>query len=69
MKSVDIPVTAKICIWLLPVGNVASRIVRTVRNCLSKIVEIHARFASQRHSCVHNSKLFDDACKGIREFQ
>jgi len=63
VKSVDIPVTAKIRIGLLPGENIAPRIIKIAQNCGVKMVAIHARPASQKHFGNPNLKLFDDACR------
>ncbi|MDR1401005.1 MAG: tRNA dihydrouridine synthase DusB [Endomicrobium sp.] len=63
VKSVDIPVTTKIRIGLLPGENIASKIVKIAQSCGIKMVAIHARPASQKHFGAPNLKLFADACK------
>ncbi|GMO64485.1 MAG: tRNA dihydrouridine synthase DusB [Endomicrobiia bacterium] len=66
VKSVDIPVTAKIRIGILPEENVASRIVRIAQNCGVKMLAIHARSVSQRHFGAPNLKLFAEACRDAK---
>ncbi|MDR2666095.1 MAG: tRNA dihydrouridine synthase DusB [Endomicrobium sp.] len=66
VKSVDIPVTAKIRIGILPEENVASGIVKIAQSCGVKMLTIHARSVSQRHSGIPNLKLFADACRDAK---
>jgi len=62
VKSVDIPVTLKTRIGLFPGENIASKIIKIAQNCGIKMVAIHTRAASQRHSGDTNLKLFAEAC-------
>jgi tRNA-dihydrouridine synthase B len=62
VKSVDIPVTIKIRIGLLPGQNIATSIIKIAQNSGIKMVAIHARAASQGHSGKPDLRLFAEAC-------
>jgi tRNA-dihydrouridine synthase B len=63
VKSVDIPVTIKIRIGLLPGQNVAPEIVKIAQDCGIKMVAVHARPASHGHSGNPDLKAFSQTCK------
>jgi tRNA-dihydrouridine synthase B len=62
VKSVDIPVTIKIRIGLLPGQNVAPEIIKIAQSSGIKMVAVHARYASQSHSGNPDLQSFADAC-------
>jgi tRNA-dihydrouridine synthase B len=62
VKSVQIPVTIKIRIGLLPRQNVAPEIIKIAQNCGVKMVVVHARPASQGHSGTPDLNAFAQSC-------
>jgi tRNA-dihydrouridine synthase B len=66
VKSVEIPVTIKIRIGLLPGQNVAPEIIKIAQDCGIKMVAIHARPASQGHSGSPDLNAFAQACSDAK---
>jgi len=66
VKSVDVPVTVKVRIGLFPGENIASKIIKIAQNCGIKMIAIHARSASQKHSGNIDLKLFAEACSDAK---
>jgi tRNA-dihydrouridine synthase B len=66
VKSVEIPVTIKIRIGLLPGQNVAPEIIKIAHNCGIKMVAVHARPASQGHSGSPDLNAFAQACSDAK---
>ncbi|MDR3306311.1 MAG: tRNA dihydrouridine synthase DusB [Endomicrobium sp.] len=66
VKSVEIPVTIKIRIGLLPGQNVAPEIIKIAQDCGVKMVAVHARPASQGHSGAPDLNAFAQACNGAK---
>jgi tRNA-dihydrouridine synthase B len=66
VKSVDIPVTIKIRIGLLPGQNVANKIIRIAQNCGVQMVAIHVRPASQGHCGKPDLQSFAAACSDAK---
>jgi tRNA-dihydrouridine synthase B len=62
VKSIDIPVTIKIRIGLLPGQNVAYEVIKIAQNCGIKMVVVHSRPASHGHAGVPDLKSFAEAC-------
>jgi tRNA-dihydrouridine synthase B len=62
VKSVEIPVTIKIRIGLLPGQNVALEIIKIAQDCGIKMIAVHARPASQGHSGIPDLDAFAQAC-------
>ena len=65
-KSVDIPVTVKIRIGLLPGQNVAPEIIKIAYETGIKMIAVHARPASQGHSGEPDIEAFAAACDGAK---
>jgi len=66
VKSVDIPVSVKIRIGLLPGQNIAPEIIRIAYNCGVKAVAVHARPASQGHAGAPDISAFAKACENSK---
>jgi tRNA-dihydrouridine synthase B len=66
VKSVQIPVTIKIRIGLLPRQNVAPEIIKIAQDCGIKMVAVHARPASQVHSGTPDLNAFAKSCDGAK---
>jgi tRNA-dihydrouridine synthase B len=66
VKSVEIPVTIKIRIGLLPGQNVAPEIIKIAQACGIKMVTVHARSASEGHSGSPDLNAFAKACSGAK---
>jgi tRNA-dihydrouridine synthase B len=62
VKSVQIPVTIKIRMGLLPRQNVATEIIKIAQDCGIKMVAVHARSASQGHSGTPDLNVFAQSC-------
>ncbi|MDR3330976.1 MAG: tRNA dihydrouridine synthase DusB [Endomicrobium sp.] len=62
VKSVNIPVTIKIRIGLLPGKNIATGIVQIAQDCGIKMVAVHARPVSRIHSGDPDLKSFAEVC-------
>ncbi|MCL1972467.1 MAG: tRNA dihydrouridine synthase DusB [Endomicrobia bacterium] len=65
-KSVNIPVTIKIRIGLLPGQNVAPEIIKIAYETGIKMAAVHARPASQGHSGEADIEAFAAACDGAK---
>lgn len=66
VKSVDVPVTVKMRIGLIPGQNVASEIIKIAQDCGIKMAAVHARPASQGHSGAPDTEAFAKACEGAK---
>ena len=66
VKSVDIPVTVKIRIGLLPGQNVAPEILKIAYESGIKMAAVHARPASQGHAGEPDLEAFAQACDGAQ---
>jgi len=66
VKSVDIPVTVKIRIGLVPGQNVAPEIIRIAENAGIKTAAVHARPASHGHSGEPDIEAFAQACENAK---
>lgn len=64
VKSVDVPVTVKLRIGLLPGQNVAPEIIKIANDTGIKMAAVHARPASQGHSGAADIEAFAKACEG-----
>ena len=62
VKSVDVPVTIKLRIGLLPGQNVAPEIIKIAQESGIKMAAVHARPASQGHSGEPDIAAFAQAC-------
>lgn len=62
VKSIDIPVTVKMRIGLLPGQNVAPEILKIAADAGIKMAAVHARPASQGHSGEPDIEAFAEAC-------
>jgi tRNA-dihydrouridine synthase B len=63
VKSVDIPVTIKTRIGLVPGQNVAREIVALAYNCGIKAAAVHGRYASQGHSGGVDFEALREVCR------
>ncbi|MDR1122993.1 MAG: tRNA dihydrouridine synthase DusB [Endomicrobium sp.] len=66
VKNVKIPVTIKIRTGFLPKQNIAPRIIEIAQNCGIKMVVVHARPTSQRHSIAPDLNAFTQSCDGAK---
>ncbi|MFA7073767.1 MAG: tRNA dihydrouridine synthase DusB [Endomicrobiaceae bacterium] len=63
VKSVSVPVTAKIRIGLIKGQNIAPEIVEIAQNCGIKMLAVHARAAEQGHSGQPDFEAFKKAAE------
>ncbi|MDD2524426.1 MAG: tRNA dihydrouridine synthase DusB [Endomicrobiaceae bacterium] len=66
VKSVSIPVTAKIRIGLIEGQNIAPEIVEIAQNCGVKMLAIHARVAEHGHSGLPDLEAFEKATENAQ---
>jgi len=66
VKSVSVPVTAKIRIGLIKGQNVAPEIVEIAQNCGVKMLAVHARAAEQGHSGLPDFEAFEKAAENAK---
>ncbi|MDR0617769.1 MAG: tRNA dihydrouridine synthase DusB [Endomicrobium sp.] len=66
VDNVNIPVTIKIRIGLLPGQNVAKEIIHIAHNSGIKMVVVHARYASLGHSGKPDLEAFAESCSDAK---
>jgi tRNA-dihydrouridine synthase B len=66
VKSVKIPVTIKIRIGFIPGQNIAPEIIKIAQDSGIKMVAVHARPTSQRHSGPPDLNAFARSCDGAK---
>ncbi|MCL2799526.1 MAG: tRNA dihydrouridine synthase DusB [Endomicrobia bacterium] len=64
VQNVEIPVTIKIRIGLVPGQNVAPEIIKIAADNGVKMAAVHARYASQGHSGEPDLQAFAETCAG-----
>lgn len=66
VKNVKIPVTIKIRTGILPRQNIAPEIIKIAQDCGIKMIVIHARPTSQKHSGATDLNAFAQSCDNAK---